>query len=90
MTTTEELTVTIPELHRLRAEHDRTGPFIISALAMDAMGPDGAERLVELGVTDVQIVPRYLREGDLTSLSHQRDSLRWWGETVIGPSAASA
>jgi probable F420-dependent oxidoreductase len=90
MTTTEELAVIVPELHRLRAEHDRTGAFSISALAMDAMGPDGAERLAELGVTDAQVVPWYLREGDLTSLDHQRDSLRWWGETVIRPMEALA
>jgi hypothetical protein len=56
---------------------------VVSALAIDAMGPDGFRRMEELGVTDAQVVPWYFYGGDPDALATQRDSLARFADEVI-------
>jgi hypothetical protein len=55
----------------------------VSALALDAFGPDGFRRMEELGVTEAQVVPWYFYGGDPESLETQQDSLRRFADEVI-------
>jgi probable F420-dependent oxidoreductase len=74
-------------LEQLRGQLDQCGrdgrPFVVSALAIDAMGPDGFRRMEELGVTDAQVVPWYFYGGDPDALATQRDSLARFADEVI-------
>jgi probable F420-dependent oxidoreductase len=82
--TLDELGGLLDQLHRQLEECGRGGqPFVVSALAIDAMGPDGFRRMEELGVTDAQVVPWYFYGGDPDALATQRDSLARFADEVI-------
>lgn len=82
--TLDELGPIIAELQRHLDECGRAGaPYVVSALAMDAFGPDGFRRMEELGVTDAQVVPWFFYGGDPEALSTQRDALARFGDEVI-------
>ena len=82
--TLDELAPLIAELHRHLDECGRAGdPFVVSALAIDAFGPDGFRRMEELGVTDAQVVPWFFYGGDPEALATQRDALARFGDEVI-------
>jgi probable F420-dependent oxidoreductase len=82
--TLDELATLIAALHRHLAECGRAGaPFAVSALAIDAFGPDGFRRMEELGVTDAQVVPWFFYGGDPEALSTQLDALARFGDEVI-------
>ena len=82
--TLDELGPIIAELHRHLEAAGRTGePFVVSALAVDAFGPDGFRRMEELGVTDAQVVPWFFYGGDPEALSTQFEALARFGDEVI-------
>jgi probable F420-dependent oxidoreductase len=82
--TVDELGPLIQQLHDRLDEAGRAGePFVVSALAIDAFGPDGFRRMEELGVTDAQVVPWFFYGGDPEALSTQRDALARFGDEVI-------
>jgi probable F420-dependent oxidoreductase len=82
--TIDELAPLVAQLHGFLEEHGRsTEPFEVSALALDAFGPDGFRRMEELGVTEAQVVPWYFYGGDPGSLDTQQDSLRRFADEVI-------
>ncbi len=82
--TIDELEGLLDQLHRQLDECGRAGaPFVVSALAIDAMDADGFRRMEELGVTDAQVVPWYFYGGDPDALSTQRDSLVRFADEVI-------
>jgi probable F420-dependent oxidoreductase len=82
--TVDDLGPLIQQLHQQLDEAGRAGePFVVSALAIDAFGPDGFRRMEELGVTDAQVVPWFFYGGDPESLATQRDALVRFGDEVI-------
>ena len=82
--TLDELGGLLEQLHGQLDECGRGGqPFVVSALAIDAMGSDGFRRMEELGVTDAQVVPWYFYGGDPDALATQRDSLARFADEVI-------
>ncbi|AHH96763.1 TIGR03619 family F420-dependent LLM class oxidoreductase [Kutzneria albida] len=82
----EELRAVVDRLAVLRAEYGRERePFEVQAVCVDKSGVDGYRELAGIGVTDVLVMP-WLAEGigfdgDLGS---KQDSIRRFGETVIG------
>jgi probable F420-dependent oxidoreductase len=82
--TIDELAPLLAQLHGFLDECGRAGePFEVSALALDAFGPDGFRRMEEIGVTEAQVVPWYFYGGDPDALDTQRDALRRFADEVI-------
>ncbi len=49
--------------------------------------PEAFAELAELGLTEVITIPWYFSGGDPNDPGHQEESLHWFAETVIAPSA---
>jgi probable F420-dependent oxidoreductase len=82
--TTDELAASLARLHELRREHGRDHlPFVTSCLAMDAFDVDGYKRLVDLGVTDIQVVPWYFHGGDPDAFQTKQESIHRFAEQVM-------
>jgi probable F420-dependent oxidoreductase len=82
--TTKELEATITALRERREEHGRAHlPFVISCLALDAFDVAGFQRLAEIGVTDVQVVPWYFHGGNPDTFETKRGSILRFAEEIL-------
>ncbi|MGH9209296.1 MAG: TIGR03619 family F420-dependent LLM class oxidoreductase [Acidimicrobiales bacterium] len=82
--TAEELAVPLDRLWELREDFGRSHlPFVTSCLALDVDDVDGYKRLVDLGVTDIQVVPWYFDGGDPEALETKRASILRFADDVM-------
>ena len=81
----EALDRLINRLKKFREEEDRTGPFEIHVMSLDAYSPDGIKRLEDKGVTDVMVGFRipYVVGPDTQPLDSKIRKLERFAENVI-------
>ena len=81
----EALDRLINRLKKFREEEDRTGPFEIHVMSLDAYTPDGIKRLEDKGVTDVMVGFRipYVVGPDTQPLDSKIRKLERFAENVI-------
>ncbi|MCW2588270.1 MAG: rutA 4 [Mycobacterium sp.] len=81
----EALDRLIDRLKKFREEEDRTGPFEIHVMSLDAYTPDGIKRLEDKGVTDVMVGFRipYVLGPDTQPLDSKIRKLERFAENVI-------
>ncbi|HEV2784423.1 MAG TPA: TIGR03619 family F420-dependent LLM class oxidoreductase [Actinophytocola sp.] len=80
----DDLRDTIEQLHELRTEYGRTGPFEIQAVCVDRFGLDGYRAQADIGVTDVIVVPwLFYGVGFDGPLTAKRDGMRRFADEIM-------
>lgn len=75
----------VDRLGKLRADHDRTGPFEIQAVCVDRFGLDGYRQQADLGVTDAIVMPWvFYGVGFDGSLEAKKDGMKRFADEIMG------
>lgn len=81
----DDLRAVIEQLRKLRAEHDRDGPFEIQAVCVDRFGLDGYRAQAEIGVTDAIVVPWVFYGVGLDGpLESKKDGMKRFADEIMG------
>jgi probable F420-dependent oxidoreductase len=85
MITFDALCDVIARLGRLRADHDRTGPFEIQAVCVDRFGLDGYRQQAEAGVTDAIVAPWVFYGVGLDGpVEAKKDGMKRFADEIMG------
>lgn len=81
----DELRDVIDQLGKLRAEHDRSGPFEIQAVCIDRFGVDGYRQQADIGVTDAIVMPwMFYGVGFDGTLEAKKDGMKRFADEIMG------